>query len=428
MFNEEGVVKLGQEKETTIRLNVKIKNRRQILKLLRNNKFVSRVDMAKELGLTRSAITIITKEMIEEGLIRETSNYPIDFTSGPGPNRIYLEISPDFRVVFGVAVERKIVSIGLTNLNGSILGKRYYNLQDTRNVTYLLKTIISGCNEILEENCLSTKEILAMGICLNESFFEGTMDKEDLYSEISDIIKKQLGVFVCFDELTNGLALADIDFYCSHNVKDSSRKYLYICNEKNINASFIIKNSSLEDYIFNKVDFGNMVYHTNSKSVVRLDKLDSINKNASVLFLKKIIDKIYYGSKDTDLYKSAKEKGMSISDLVLFDSSVNLDSAVLNIFYDACESILAGIYNCSKLFDVEKIMLFGRIFENLTFVECFNNCLETYVPKELFEKVCISKIHVKTNFLSGCAIAVKDGLIKYGGYDPILIKNIGKKI
>ena len=55
--------KLGCKKEiSTIRLNAKIKNRRTILRLLRTSDFVSRVDMAKELGLTRAAITIIIKE------------------------------------------------------------------------------------------------------------------------------------------------------------------------------------------------------------------------------------------------------------------------------------------------------------------------------------------------------------------------------
>lgn len=415
-------MELSREKETTIRLNAKIKNRSQILRLLRNSEFVSRVDIANELGLTRSAITIITKEMIEEGLIRETSNHPPDSTSGPGPNRVYLEISPDFKFVFGVAVERKTVNVGLSNINGSILGKRHYNLQDTKNVTYLLKTIISGYNEILEENCLTSKDILAMGICLNESFFESTMDKEDLYSEISTVIKEQLGVFVCFDELINGLTLADIDFYRSRDMKGFSKKCLYIFNEYNIIASFVIKNSPLEDYIFNKVDFGNIVYNINRNADVRFDKLDSINKHASISSLKKMIDKIYYGVKDTNLYVSATEKDMSVSELVLFDSSVNLDSAILNIFYDACELIAAGIYNCSKLLNAEKIMLFGHIFENTTFAECFNHCLEKCLPKELFKKICISKINVKTNFLSGCSIAVKDVLIKYGGYDPMLIK------
>ncbi len=413
---------MSHTKETTTRLNVKIKNRSQILRLLRNSDFVSRVDMANELGLTRSAITIITKEMIEEGLIRETSKHPSDSVNGPGPNRIYLEISPDFKFVFGVAVERKRISIGLSNINGSILGKRYYKLQDTKNVTYLLKTIISGYNEILEENCLSSKEILAMGICLNESFFEGSMDKEDLYSEISTVIKEQLGIFVCFDQLTNGLALADIDFYLGHDKNGISKKYLYIFNEHNIVASFIMRNSSLEDYAFNKVDFGNMVYKTNNKSDYKFDKLDSINKYASVLSLKKMIDKIYYDVKDTELYKAAKEKDVSVSDLVLFDSNVSVDSAILNIFYEACELMSLGIYNCSKLFNTEKIILFGKIFENSTFSECFNNCLKEGLSKELFEKICISNINSKTNFLSGCAVAVKDVLIKYGGYDPMLIK------
>lgn len=395
-----------------------MKNRSQILRLLRNSDFVSRVDMAKELGLTRSAITIITKEMIEEGLIRETSHHPLDSFNTPGPSRVYLEISPDFKFVFGVAVERQTVNIGLSNINGSILGKRYYNLQDTKNITYLLRTIISGCKEILEENCLSSEDVLSIGICLNESFFEGNMDKEDLYNEISTVIREQMGIFACFDELTNGLALAEMDFYCVHDLNGSSGKFLYINNEYNIVASFAIKNSSLEDYILNKVDFGNIISHVSKSVSVGFDKLDSINKHASVFALKKIVDKIYSGDKDTKLYKVAKEKEMSISELVLFDSNVKLDSAVRNIFNEACEWIALGVYNCNQFLNTEKIIFFGKIFENSNFEDCFNNCLKEYLPKELFEKICTSQINVRTNFLSGCAIAVKDVLIKYGGYDP----------
>lgn len=416
--------KLGCKKEiSTMRLNAKIKNRSKILRLLRNSDFVSRVDMAKELGLTRASITIIIKEMMEEGLVQETSHHPvIDFTNVPGPNRVYLEISPDFKFVFGVAVERENVSVGLTNINGSVLGKRYYKLQDTKNITYLLKTIISGYNEILDENCLSSKDILAMGICLNESFFDGNMDKEDLYSEISNVITEQIGVFVCFDELSNGLALAEMDFYRVHDISGSSKKYLYICNEHNIIASFAIKSSSVEDYILNRVNFGNIIGYLNKKTASSFDKTDSINKYASISYLKKTVDKIYHGVEDTDLYKKARQKQLPISDLILFDSDVDVDSAIRNMFYEACEWIAIGVYNCANLFDAEKIIFFGRIFENSNFIECFNNCLKKYLPKELFEKICFSKISAKANFLSGCAIAIKDVLVKYGGYDPLLVK------
>lgn len=422
MFNKRGVSELSRGKETTIRLNAKMKNRSQILRLLRNSDFVSRVDMSKELGLTRSAITIITKEMIEEGLIRETSHHPLDSSGAPGPNRVYLEITPDFKFVFGVAVERMRVSVGLSNINGSVLGKRYYNLQDTKNVTYLLRTIISGCKEILEENCLSSNDVLAIGICLNESFFEGNMDTEDLYNEISTVIREQLGIFVCFDELINGLALAEMDFYGVHDVNGSSRKYIYISNDYNMVASFVIKNSSLEDYILNKVNFGNIISHVSKNVSSSFDKLDSINKHASVVSLKKIVDRIYHSVKDTKLYKMAKEKDMTISELVLFDSNVKLDSAARNIFYEACEWIAVGVYNCSQLLNNEKIIFFGQIFENSNFADCFNRCAKEYLPKELFEKICISRINTRTNFLAGCAIAIKDSLVKYGGYDPMFIK------
>ena len=51
--------------------NVKISNRSSILRLLNNNGAMSRKDISEAVGLTAASVTLITTELLEEGVIVE---------------------------------------------------------------------------------------------------------------------------------------------------------------------------------------------------------------------------------------------------------------------------------------------------------------------------------------------------------------------
>ena len=53
------------------KLDLKRQNRMQILRLLRNNGPISRIDIAHTIHITKAAVTIITNEMIREGILIE---------------------------------------------------------------------------------------------------------------------------------------------------------------------------------------------------------------------------------------------------------------------------------------------------------------------------------------------------------------------
>ena len=60
------------------KLDLKRQNRLQILRVIRENGPISRVDIAAELELTRAAVTIITNEMIAQGVLQELGEAPIE--------------------------------------------------------------------------------------------------------------------------------------------------------------------------------------------------------------------------------------------------------------------------------------------------------------------------------------------------------------
>ena len=337
-------------------------------------------------------------------------------------NRIYLEICPNFKFVFGVAIKKNIVSIGLTNISGNVLSKRYFELEDSKNITQLLKTIIAGCNKILNEDCLESDNILAIGICFDNSFFSEEVDENDLYHEISSVLQKELKIFVCFDKLINGLTIAEAYFYRVHDIFCAPKKFMYIQVTDEILASLAIKIHPWEEYVISEFNFGQMRCVLKNKSICDLEKADSINDHSSVKGVKKIINKIYCDSKETNIYKLSQQKNASLGDVVLFDPSIKLDSASSNVVQEACRWLGVGIYNSINLLNIEKVVLSGKVFENPNISENLRISLKKILPKHFITRIDISEIKTKNIFLAGCAIAIKDGLTQFVGHD--FTKNI----
>ena len=396
-----------------LRLNWKIKSKSQVLNLLRTHSRISRVEIANLLGLTRSAVTMIIKDLIAQGVVGEIQNQPLDFFNKRGQNRIYLEICPNFKFVFGVSIQKNIISIGLSNLIGKILSKRYFELEDSKNITNLLKTIIAGCGAILDEDCLDSNNVLAIGICFDNSFFSEDIDENELYCEMSNVLRKKLNIFVCFDKLINGLTIAQAYFYHVHDIFCAPGKFMYIhlCDE--ILSSLAIKIHPWEEYVLSELNFGKMRCVFKNKSILNLSQADSINDLSSINGIKKNIDKICCNSKDKNICELSQKTNLPLCDAVLFDPSINLGSDFLSVIQDACQWLGVGIYNSINLLNAEKVVFSGKVFENPNISENFRNELKKILPKNFIPKVDISQIKTKNIFLSGCAIAVRDGLSQF---------------
>ena len=73
--------------------------------------------------------------------------------------------------MFGVVVDRGVISVGLSNLNGDVLGKRSERLPDMLNVQRMLDSIARHAKDIKAESCLTNDQILGMGLCIPTQHF-----------------------------------------------------------------------------------------------------------------------------------------------------------------------------------------------------------------------------------------------------------------
>ena len=94
-------------------LTAKSSNRSSILQCVRREP-ISRVDISKQTNLSKSAVTTLTNEMMQKGLLQEIGVAGKPSSVGRKPT--LLDIVPDYRFAVGVGLHRKRIAVSLVNL------------------------------------------------------------------------------------------------------------------------------------------------------------------------------------------------------------------------------------------------------------------------------------------------------------------------
>ena len=93
-----------------------------VLKLLRENPGLSRIDLSRILDVNRSTMTSLTSELLDRGVIRRASRELK--TEGAGRKPIPLEVVPDFGCVLGVEVQAECIVVNCVDLAGDLIFMR----------------------------------------------------------------------------------------------------------------------------------------------------------------------------------------------------------------------------------------------------------------------------------------------------------------
>ncbi|ACM23523.1 ROK family transcriptional regulator [Thermotoga neapolitana] len=101
---------------------------------------VSRVEIAEELGLTKTTVGEIVRILLEKGIVTEEKDSP----RGVGRPTISLKITPDCAHVLGLEVTRDEIAICLMNASMSILIYETYPLPFQRDREGTLKIVYRG--------------------------------------------------------------------------------------------------------------------------------------------------------------------------------------------------------------------------------------------------------------------------------------------
>lgn len=152
---------------TKPRLNTSQQNRIDMLNIIRTKGAQSRVDIATEIGLTKPAVTIISNEMLNKGILVEKGVPPTEQSLSRGRRKILLDINESYKLAFGICLDKDRVSIGIANLKGQSLAKTSVSIKD-KPYRDVLETIVTEVTALYKLNYIPPTQILGVGICISD--------------------------------------------------------------------------------------------------------------------------------------------------------------------------------------------------------------------------------------------------------------------
>ncbi|MBE6733680.1 MAG: ROK family transcriptional regulator [Ruminococcaceae bacterium] len=125
-------------------------------------KEASRAEIAKEIGLTKAAVSFLVDELISEGLIYEST---LDDYKGVGRKPISLKIASNSYYSVGINITRKHCKIGIINMAGEVLCSDGFDSKD-KEPLQIINKIIKVVEKQLSSFDLKREHFIGVGITL----------------------------------------------------------------------------------------------------------------------------------------------------------------------------------------------------------------------------------------------------------------------
>jgi predicted NBD/HSP70 family sugar kinase len=138
---------------------LKVQNRVSILNAVRQHGPISRADVARLTDLSTGAVTGLTRELIQNGLIYEKQEG--DSRGGRPP--ILLALHPDGAYVVGIKLTEDHITFALTSLDADVIERSTLALQQT-DPRSVARKVREGIFALLESSHIQRGKLLGVGI------------------------------------------------------------------------------------------------------------------------------------------------------------------------------------------------------------------------------------------------------------------------
>lgn len=381
-----------------------INSSRKILQLIQKNSLISRADIAEYLGITRAGVTASVNVMLQKGMIEEAGEVPNSSSSvHKGRRKVLLRVNENYKFVIGAIVEEYFVSVGMSNLRGAVLARKYMPVSADTDYRDIMIFIKNSYKEIIAENCIEDKMMLGMGIGIapvmrNRMNVPINSSVPD-FSHIREFIGKYTSCPVICGCSVAMSAVANMDFKSDIECHSGNEVFLQ-CG--NIYSLVVICNNILmEDF----VPYSDMVERCIVNTAPEYGDGSVKNEITRYSILNKI--KNAYSEENTPiLYKITEGDKTKINIKNVLYAMKNEDMEVRKIYNHALEMLGILINNLVCTNYADRIVLHNINLDN-SYLEYIKKNIEKNYGKDISEKIVLSGINKENGFLGGCAYAIR---------------------
>ncbi len=218
-----------------------------VLRILNSLGRISRTEIAKRTGLTKTSITNITTDLIEQGIINEVTQENENVSRGRTP--IMLEFSKSSPCALGVSINRDFVYVSLVALNGKIIDEDMLVMHDINNQEQFLHELFLTCEKMLKSPYIENRKMVGIGIAsigpldIKQGIIVDPPNFNTMKGiRIKEAIEKRFGHYVVLQNDMNACAIAEKLFGHGKRV----RNFVYLGVTNGIGSGVVINKQLVE--------------------------------------------------------------------------------------------------------------------------------------------------------------------------------------
>lgn len=346
-------------------MDVKRTNRSAALRVLHEQGGMSRKRLAESIKLTPAAITKIVGEMIEEGLVREGSALP---SGGVGRREVLVEPNVRARCALGLLLNLRQATLSAVWLDGSVIFSEELAIPRLAPADETLRMLCARLLELAEENDLPREKILGVGVAsrgvtmpdgrtMRNSF--GTLDSEN------------------YPLAARVEAFTQLRVVMANNVRALFAAQLFLAHDRELRSQFFLR---CEYGIGGSLSIDGKIWHGGTEQCSEIGHIPVIKRGgkpcscgksgcletiASPAAIREDALRSLSSENTPVLWKmlqGRQPESLTVDEVL--EAARNGDAGVAAIVDNAVSALGNALKNVIYVIDPEKIVLYGRLFEN----------------------------------------------------------------
>ncbi len=394
------------------KLDLKRRNRKQILHIMREFGPISRVDIAAQLDLTRAAVTIITNDMIEQGVLKELGEAPIDEKNPKkGRRKILIDINKNSKFVLGAMINEHSISVGLSNIAGDMLDKELMPLTDEVDQQDIISFIAKTSQKMIKKAGLTDKQVLGMGVGIVPERWEQL--RADMRGELPDfsklryILELELNVPVVCGNAIALYATASLDY------RKGSQNQMLLYSGPHYNLVNISQNTLLRNCLVNSTMVERIIINPEGRKAEGYPD-GSVYAELTTTAIVEGIRDAFSAKKTPVLYKLCDGNADAITISKMDEAYAQGDAAVVEWMDTRIELLAQLLYNMMLTQYADTAVLQNYYFCDAQIKKLYA-CLAEIGGEDMTKRVVISTIDEERSFLAGCMYATEVMFYSQGG-------------
>jgi len=387
--------------------SVKRGNRSIVLSLLQREGEMSRKRLAEQMKLTPAAITLITGEMINEGLLYEGDTQKVEGNSGR--REIPLRIASDAFIALGVSINIAEAIISATTLDGSLVFSESVPFDVDDPAAQTVAMLAMRLKALIELHQLNASRIVGLGVGVR-----GVVDVEKACSvhSFGAFRERNIPLKACFEEETGLFTTMD------NNVRSMFRAHTFFTGEPMSSQLFIRCERGIGGAVAagsrlilgdhgRCAELGHAPVVEQGGKPCACGKRGCLETVVAPAAIREDVSAIYSAEHTPLLYKQTGGHIEKVTLAYIFQAAEAGDLEVDAIVQNACTKFAAVLKTITYTLDPNEVLLYGKIFEYDYFLHSLHRHFARGTELDSAQFVKKSSLNLTLEDKAACVIAIE---------------------